>query len=90
MSKHSKESKDFLNKVEKKMKATWEGLEGYTVSLYLWVLDFEDAYIYRYDISNVKFNFADMHCFDKFIEEKGHNLQDVEFMLTDQSGFHIG
>lgn len=91
MGKHSRESKDFLKDIEKMMKDTWEGTEDFSqASLYLWVLDYEDAYIYRYDISNVKFNFADMNCFDKFLEERGHDLQDCEFMLTDQSNFHIG
>lgn len=91
MSRHSRESKDFLKNIEKMMKDTWEGTEDFSQSsLYLWVFDYEDAYIYRYDISNIKFNFADMNCFDKFLEECGHNLQDCEFMLTDQSNFHIG
>ena len=94
MSKHSEESKDFLKKVEKMTKYAWkraeQKAEEYKISLFLWVLDYEDAYIYRYDISNVKFNFADMNCFDKFLEECGHDLQDCEFMLTDQSTFHIG
>jgi len=91
MGRHSRESKDFLKNIEKMMKDTWEGTEDFSqASLYLWVFDYEDAYIYRYDISNIKFNFADMNCFDKFLEECGHDLQDCEFMLTDQSNFHIG
>lgn len=89
MSKHSKESKDFLKKVEKMMKSTWEGLEsGYTVSLYLWVFDFEDACIYRYDITNIKFDFTNIHCFDEFLTEQGHDLEECEIMLTDQSNFY--
>ena len=94
MSNHSKESKDFLKKVEKMTKYAWkraeQKAEEYKISLFLWVLDYEDAYIYRYDVSEVKFDFTKIDCFDRFIEEKGHNLQDCEFMITDQSTFHIG
>ena len=94
MSEHSEESKDFLKKVEKMTKYAWKRAEQkaqeYKISLYLWVLDYEDAYIYRYDVSEVKFDFTRIDCFDKYIEDQGHNLQDCEFMLTDQSTFHIG
>jgi len=94
MDKHSEESKDFLKKVEKMAKYAWkraeQKAEEYKISLFLWVLDYEDAYIYRYDVSEVKFDFTRIDCFDKFIESKGHNLQDCEFMLTNQDDFQTG
>ena len=94
MSNHSKESKDFLKKVEKMTKYAWkraeQKAEEYKISLFLWVLDFEDAYIYRYDITNIKFDFTNPHCFDEFLTEQGHKLEDCDVMLTDQSNFHIG
>lgn len=94
MSKHSKESKDFLNKVEKMTKYAWKRAEleakEYKISLFLWVLDYENANIYRYDVSEVKFDFTRIDCFDRFIEDKGHNLQDCEFMLTNQNDFYTG
>lgn len=89
--KHSKESKQFLENVEDWMRLSWKGMqESDSPSLFLWVFDYNSAMIYRYDITNIKFNYSRIDAFDKYLEDQGHILEDIEFMLTDQNNFELG
>ena len=53
---------------------------------YIWVLDFNDGYVYRYDISSLcndenKWN-PDSESCEAFLYGAGHKVNDCEWMVT--------
>ena len=62
-----------------------------TTMEYIWVLDFTNGKVYRYDINSYAtyhpdgWNPDNETCED-FLIEKGHKLQNCEWMLTETSG----
>ena len=61
---------------------------------YIWVLDFEDGKVYRYNIGNIKTLMAmgfenndwnpDSESCEEFLTESGHNLTNCEWMVTSE------
>lgn len=45
---------------------------------YLFILDFQDGNVYKYDVRNVSESNED------FIISKGHSLNNIEWMATDK------
>ena len=64
------------------------------IAKYIWLLDFEDGKVYRYDISVLckkenKWN-PDSESCEAFLYGAGHKLQDCEWMVTSRSGIEFG
>ncbi len=60
-----------------------------TTMEYIWVLDFNDGKVYRYDIGTTwnhgEWN-PDSETCEDFLINQGHKIQNCEWMLTDTSG----
>ena len=65
-----------------------------TKAKYIWVLDFEDGKVYRYNIGNIKtlmsmgFEYhswnPDHEACEEFLTDSGHNLTNCEWMVTSE------
>ena len=51
---------------------------------YLFVLDFEDGKVYRYDVRSV----IKQKSFEEYMLEQGHSLSNIEWMVTDIGKLH--
>tara|TARA_R100000426_G_scaffold61656_1_gene43312 strand:+ start:142 stop:408 length:267 start_codon:yes stop_codon:yes gene_type:complete len=61
---------------------------------YIWLLDFNDGKVYRYDISALcneenKWN-PDSESCESFLYGAGHKVSDCEWMVTKTKGFENG
>ena len=61
---------------------------------YIWLLDFNDGKVYRYDISALcnegnKWN-PDSESCESFLYGAGHRVHDCEWMVTKTKGFENG
>ncbi len=68
--------------------------KSFTRAKYIWVLDFEDGKVYKYNIGNIKTLMAmgfenndwnpDSESCEEFLTESGHNLTNCEWMVTSE------
>ena len=61
-------------------------MKGYNKMDYIWVLDFGNGKVYRYNITT-NWNFGEWSpehekC-EEFLVDMGHNLKNIEWMCTD-------
>ena len=47
--------------------------------MYIFVLDFEDGQVIRYDVSNVR-----EECYEDILELAGHSLSNIQWMATEK------
>ena len=52
---------------------------------YIWVLDFTDGKVYRYDIDMEWGWNPDSESCEDFLNEQGHKIQNCEWMITEQN-----
>ncbi len=57
-----------------------------TKAKYIWVLDFEDGKVYRYNIGFEYHSWnPDHEACEEFLTESGHNLTNCEWMVTSEN-----
>ena len=56
---------------------------------YITVLDFELGIVFQYKMWHVPDN-ADDNTYERFINNKGHRLNNCEWMVHEFQGFHVG
>ena len=49
--------------------------------VYLWVLDFNDGQVYKYDIDKVLYDDYAGYC-EEYIEKLGHDANNVQWMVS--------
>jgi hypothetical protein len=49
--------------------------------VYLWVLDFNDTQVYKYNIELKMFN-ENPDCGEEYMEKLGHDLNNVQWMIS--------
>jgi len=49
--------------------------------VYLWVLDFNDGQVYKYNIEKRMYNEEPEHCED-YMQRLGHNYSNVQWMIS--------
>ena len=64
--------------------------KGYNTAKYIFILDFQDGKVYRYDISSLcndenKWN-PDSESCEAFLYGAGHKVNDCEWMVTENGG----
>lgn len=52
--------------------------------IYLWVLDFNDRQVYKYDIDEVLYNDYPDYCED-YMQAVGHEVSNVQWMVSPYS-----
>jgi hypothetical protein len=55
---------------------------------YIWVLDFTDGKVYRYDINTEWGWTPDNESCEDFLIEQGHKIQNCEWMLTNDGTYN--
>ena len=50
-------------------------------NMYMWVLDFEDGTVHKYDVSEVFWDDDYQH--EDFLNDNGHDANSCEWMLTE-------
>ncbi len=55
---------------------------------YIWVLDFTDGKVYRYDINTEWGWTPDNESCEDFLIEQGHKIQNCEWMLTNDGNYN--
>ncbi len=58
--------------------------KSFTRAKYIWVLDFEDGRVYRYNIGNYDSWNPQHEACEEFLTESGHNLTNCEWMVTSE------
>ncbi len=64
-----------------------EGIEySPPIAKYIWLLDFEDGKVYRYNIGFEYHSWnPDHEACEEFLTESGHNLTNCEWMVTSEN-----
>ena len=55
---------------------------------YITILDFERGIVFQYKLEVL--DNADDNTYERFITNKGHSLNNCEWMVHDFQGFHVG